>query len=85
MAKQRFRDLKQGKIVEDSRSKKESSAVKVSKLIAENKQKIKAALTDAFMLLMPIMYGVFYLVMDGREGFASDRIVGWVYILVPLI
>ncbi len=93
MAKQRFRDLKQGKVVEEStKSKrqknkitKEKSDELISQLIAKNGQKVKAALTDAFMLLMPIMYGVFYLVMDGREGFASDKIMGWIYILVPLI
>jgi len=47
--------------------------------------KIKAFLTDAFMLVMPIMYVVFYLIMGGREAFAEDMLVGWVYILVPLI
>ncbi len=88
MAKQRFRDLKQGKVVEESRKnkrKKEKSDELTSRLIAKNGQKVKAALTDAFMLLMPIMYTVFYLVMGGREGFASDRMMGWIYILVPLI
>lgn len=37
------------------------------------------------MLLMPIMYVVFYLVMGGREGFAAHKALGWLYILVPLI
>ena len=37
------------------------------------------------MLLMPIMYVVFYLVMDGREDFAEHKLVGWLYILIPLI
>jgi uncharacterized RDD family membrane protein YckC len=37
------------------------------------------------MLLMPIMYVVFYFVMDGREGFAEQRLAGWLYILIPLI
>jgi len=47
--------------------------------------KIKAFLTDAFMLLMPIMYVVFYLLMDGREGFAEHKLLGWSYILLPLV
>jgi uncharacterized RDD family membrane protein YckC len=92
MAKQRFRDLKQGKIVEPmSKNKKNSQKnrdkrdEKISLLIAENKQKIKAALTDAFMLMMPIMYIVFYLIMEGREDFALHRMLGWLYILAPLI
>ena len=34
---------------------------------------------------MPIMYVVFYLIMDGREGFADHRVLGWIYILIPLV
>ena len=37
------------------------------------------------MLLMPIMYVVFYLVMGSREEFAEDKLIGWLYILLPLI
>ena len=47
--------------------------------------KIKAFLTDSFMLLLPILYIVFYFVMDGREDFASHRVLGWIYILIPLL
>ena len=88
MAKQRFREASIDNTDFDnkkSKRKKDKSEELTSRLIAKNKEKVKAALTDAFMLLMPIMYGVFYLVMGGREGFASDRMMGWIYILVPLI
>ena len=83
MAKQRFRDVKQGK-------QQEETPKKVKKTSTEDHYasvglKIKAFLTDAFMLLMPIMYVVFYMIMDGREGFAEEKMLGWVYILVPLI
>ncbi|SFV60078.1 Putative integral membrane protein [hydrothermal vent metagenome] len=81
MAKQRFRDLKKGRVTKVPKKKKKVSNIPY----ANNKVKSKAALTDSFMLLMPIMYIVFYLVMDGREGFAEDRLMGWIYILVPLI
>jgi uncharacterized RDD family membrane protein YckC len=47
--------------------------------------KIKAFITDSFMLLMPIMYVVFYLVMGGREAFGEHKLLGWIYILVPLV
>ena len=82
MAKQRFRDIKQGK--------KQESTPKVKPVPQQDNYapvglKIKAFITDAFMLLMPIMYVVFYLVMDGREGFAEHRLAGWFYILIPLI
>jgi len=35
------------------------------------------------MLLMPIMYIVFYLVMGSREAFAEDRLLGWYILLFP--
>ena len=82
MAKQRFREIKQGKVQEQT--------PKVKSLSEQNDYasvglKIKAFLTDAFMLLMPIMYVVFYLVMGGREDFAEHKLQGWFYILLPLI
>lgn len=87
MAKQRFRDIKQGRSNQEA-SEKEKQAKKGKESMspyAPVRLKIKAFLTDAFMLVMPIMYVVFYLVMDGREGFAEEKMLGWVYILVPLI
>ncbi|HHO42452.1 MAG TPA: RDD family protein [Epsilonproteobacteria bacterium] len=47
--------------------------------------KIKAFIVDSFIILMPIMYIAFYLVMDGRDGFAQQKLAGWISILVPLI
>jgi len=83
MAKQRFRDVKKGKVTPSQKSKKNSESSSLP--FATNFQKTKAAITDSFMLLMPIMYIVFYLVMGGREGFAEDKLMGWIYILVPFI
>lgn len=82
MAKQRFRTIKQSRHQQDhSPIQKESDILHY----ASSGLKIKAFLTDAFMLLMPIMYIVFYLIMDGREGFAQEKVAGWIYILTPLI
>lgn len=53
--------------------------------VATNAQKFKAGLTDSFMILMPIMYIVFYFVMDGRDGFAQHKLDGWFYIFLPMI
>lgn len=82
MAKQRFREIKQGKQKEGV-SKGKPTSTKGN--YASAGLKIKAFLTDAFMLLMPIMYVVFYLVMDGREDFAEHKMLGWFYILLPLV
>jgi len=83
MAKQRFRDIKKGKAAEAPSAKK--SVPKLKRDYASKSSKLKAFLTDAFMLVMPIMYIVFYLVMGGREGFAEHKALGWLYILVPLV
>lgn len=82
MAKQRFRDIKQGKPLTKEKIQKTN---KKQNNYASMGSKIKAFLTDAFMLVMPIMYVVFYFIMDGREGFAEHKIIGWIYILVPLV
>jgi len=82
MAKQRFRDVKQGKVTKEKPSKKTK---KLKHFYASPSLKLKAFLTDSFMLLMPIIYIVFYLVMGGREGFAAHKALGWLYILIPLI
>ena len=78
MAKERFRKLKQNK---------KSTLADTTKPLsyASSALKIKAFITDAFMLLTPIVYAVFYLVMDGREGFESHKLIGWIYILVPFV
>lgn len=82
MGKQRFRDVKQGKASSTPEKQKPKTS---TEHYASVGLKIKAFLTDAFMLVMPIMYVVFYLVMDGREGFKEDMLMGWIYILIPLV
>jgi len=82
MAKKRFRDVKQGKATSTVETKKPTI---VPGYYASVGLKIKAFITDAFMLLLPILFGVFYLVMDGREDFEKHMLMGWVYILVPLV
>jgi len=84
MAKQRFRDIKKGNIKPiENKSKKSTNINNIP--FATNFEKTKSAITDSFMLLMPIIYIVFYLVMDGREGFSQHKLEGWIYILVPFI
>lgn len=80
MKKQRFRDLKQGKINAGNEASKQNQ-----RRYATPTEKIKAFLTDAFMLVMPILYVVIYLIMDGREDFAQHRLFGWLIFLIPLV
>ncbi len=83
MAKQRFRDVKQGKVTVQHSETEQPKHLKRN--YASAGSKVKAFLTDSFMLVMPIMYIIFYLVMGGREGFAEHKALGWLYILVPLV
>jgi len=82
MAKKRFRDVKQSK---DKEIVTEKPKPEEKWHYASAGMKIKAFLTDSFMLVMPIMYVVFYLIMGGREGFAEHKVMGWLYILLPLV
>lgn len=76
MAKQRFRDIKQ---------KRTSKKTDTKTTQASLRDRLKAFVTDSFMLVMPLMYITFYLIFDGREGFATHRLAGWLFILIPLI
>ncbi len=83
MAKPRFRDVKQGRVSSAFPSAKSSKRPQA--VYPDKRTRSKAFITDSFMLLIPIMYIVFYLVMGGREGFRANMLLGWIDILVPLI
>lgn len=42
--------------------------------------RLKIFLIDTFMIMMPILYFVIYIIMGGGAGFAADRLVGWSYV-----
>ncbi len=80
----RFRDVKQKKPVAEQLDKKEpKKSQKNILLYASIGSKTKAFITDLFMILMPIMYVVAYLVMGGLQGFSEHLVEGWIYILIP--
>jgi len=81
--KKRFRAIKQKK--RHNQEVKNEARPSFVHPYASLGKKIKAFITDSFMLLMPIMYSVFYLLMGGREAFGEQRIAGWIAILVPLV
>lgn len=77
----RWRVVKKGKI--KSLDTKKQSDDSICYCDASLGQRAKAFITDMFMLLMPILYLVFYVVMGSREEFANDKMHGWLYILIP--
>lgn len=74
----RWRDVKHGKVTQQVKKQKE-----LVYTISRPIDRIKAFITDTFMLMMPILYIVFYLVMGSREEFEQNMLMGWIYIFVP--
>jgi uncharacterized RDD family membrane protein YckC len=74
----RWRDIKQGK-----HTPKEIKPEPLDFTIVPPVNRVKAFITDTFMLLMPLLYVVFYLVMGSREEFEEQMLAGWIYVFVP--
>jgi uncharacterized RDD family membrane protein YckC len=62
--------------------KKEHKSTSPLFAIAPFQRRLKAFVIDSFMLLMPILYSVFYLIYGSREGFAAHMLQGWLLILI---
>ncbi|WP_353661573.1 RDD family protein [Hydrogenimonas sp. SS33] len=79
----RWRKAKQGKAeVPRSDSKEKQTIHKEERVCAPVVLRLKAFLTDTFMIVMPILYIVIYLVMGSREGFRNHMGEGWLIILI---
>ncbi len=78
----RWRDVKQKRIPPSKEEETKESSPAYN--FASVTERLKAFITDSFLLSMPIFYIVIYLVMNGREGFAEHMLTGWLYILIPL-
>ena len=78
--KQRFRDTKKNKTTKGT-----EKVVKPTIPYASKGKRAKAFLTDMFMIFMPLMYAVIYLVMDGREGASQEKLLAWTYVMVPYL
>ena len=79
----RWRDVKQNKIPPQETPKQESSTLHY----ATRKDRVKAFITDSFLLAMPLFYIVIYLIFDGlkgADGVEGHRFLAWMYVLIPL-
>lgn len=76
----RWRDTKQNK----SNHKKDTSIKEENTLIESSplSTRLRAFLTDTFLITTPILYIVIYLIMGSGEAFSEDRIKGWSIILI---
>ena len=72
----RWRDVKKGKTQANNKSEKIEEEIYgqcVSPLA-----RIKAFITDMFMIMMPIMYITTYIIMDGKDDFQASDMAHWV-------
>jgi uncharacterized RDD family membrane protein YckC len=71
----KWRDVKQNRVqnkkVNDSKIKSQKSD------LASLGSRLKAFLTDTFLITTPILYIVIYLIMGSGEDFAQNRSLGW--------
>ncbi len=65
----RWRDVKQGKAAPAEHTKPPKLPP-----YAPYPQKIKAFITDLFMIYTPILYIITYLIMDGKDDFQASQI-----------
>ena len=73
----RWRDVKKGihsKTEESPKVAGEAEGV----VCAHLPNRIKAFITDMFLIMMPILYVTTYLVMDGKEDFQGNEIAHWI-------
>jgi uncharacterized RDD family membrane protein YckC len=73
----KWRDVKKGKGV------KKRQNVDNTPQVAPIVNRVKAFLTDSFMIFMPICYVVIYAILGSREAFQAHMLYGWIYVLVP--
>lgn len=71
----KWRDVKQNRVLQE---KSLDSNIKSPKSdLASLGLRLKAFLTDTFLITTPILYIVIYLVMGSGEEFAQNRSLGW--------
>lgn len=77
----RWRDTKQNRNTQEN----ENSTIKEEKVQIESSSvssRLRAFLTDTFLITTPIFYVVIYFIMGSGEAFSHDRIKGWSIILI---
>jgi len=72
----RWRDVKKNKNIPN---KKEMS---IDGLCVSPLYRIKAFITDMFLIMMPIMYITTYVIMNGKNSFQGSEIARWVTMIV---
>ena len=74
----RWRDIKQGKTKAGAKKEqKNNKAVPSEHMCTSPLNRIKAFITDMFMIMMPIMYITTYVIMGGKDDFQASETARW--------
>jgi uncharacterized RDD family membrane protein YckC len=73
----RWRDVKRGKVTPETKKSKGQSLV-LEGLCVSPLVRLKAFITDMFMIMMPIMYITTYIIMDGKDDFQANDMAHWI-------
>ena len=76
----KWRDVKQNRTTQNE-EKVKSNSTSSSVLNSSIPARLKAFLTDTFLITTPIFYIVIYLIMGSGDEFAQNRSLGWGIIL----
>ncbi len=71
----KWRDVKQNRVQEEKSNGLKNKFSKDN--LASLPSRLKAFLTDTFLITTPIFYIFIYLIMGSGEEFAQNRIMGW--------
>jgi len=73
----RWRDTKKGNITKKTDETQQTKNV-VPNQSASPLFRIKAFITDMFMIMMPIMYITTYIILDGKDSFQGSEMARWI-------
>ena len=80
MAK-KWRDVKQNRVQKEEPKKNKKVSKEQTSSCASLPSRLKAFLTDSFLITTPIFYIIIYLVMGSGDDFAQNRVLGWALIV----
>ena len=78
----RWRDTKKQKN-NTSKNTKENKTLEDDFIISTSPlNRVKAFITDMFMIMMPIMYITTYIILDGKDSFQGSESARWITMLI---
>jgi len=78
----RWRDVKKRKVHSITKNKQSTQQELVYAQCVSPLVRVKAFITDMFMIMMPIMYITTYIIMDGKDDFQTSDIAHWVTMVI---